>query len=130
MRRQSRKAAKRAAETRQFREQFIQEVGCCELCGYNPSLPGGYVRPLACHEIARGQARQRALDQRCAILVLCQECHMRRIHGPEDWPEARQLALLRRSRPDDFDLSQYNLIVGYGPDRISEEDVDGQDAKK
>jgi len=126
MRRQSKQTAARERACREFRRQLIMEVRCCELCGHDPGRPGsGRISwALLPHEIARGPSRQAALDKRFAILVLCYLCHVDRIHGNEDWPEARQLAVVKRSRPQDFDLAAYNKLKGYGPNRITEEDVD------
>ncbi len=117
MRSMSAKTRKRFDECREFRKALLFEIGVCELCG-SRSFPH-------LHEIARGQARLRALDKRFALLLLCHSCHMERIHnGPEKWPEARQLALLKRNRPKDLDLEAYNKLVGYGPKRITMEDLE------
>ncbi len=71
----------------------------------------------------RGPLRQKSTGKRFASLVLCYPCHMQRVHGNEDWPEARQLAVLKRSRPEDLDLPAYNKLKGYGPQRITESDL-------
>jgi len=97
------------------------------MCGHDPSqIKLGQIGwALSVHEIARGTHRSKALDKRYAVLVVCWHCHENRIdNGKEQWPEARQLAVLKRSRPADFNLAAYNQLVGYGPDRISEEDVE------
>ena len=127
MRRRSKKTQARANECKAFRRELAAEVGRCELCGHNPSRvrKGGVRWALCVHEIARGIHRQKALDKRYAVLILCWHCHMERIHnGPEKWPEAKQLAVLKRGRPDDYSLKAYNALVGYGPNRIAEEDVE------
>ena len=125
MRPMSKKTAARTDECRPFREQLVLEVGRCEICGHDPSrvLSGDVAWALHVHEIARGPHRQKALDARYAVLVLCWHCHMERVHGNEDWPEARQLAVLRRSRPQDYDLVSYNALIGRGKNRITEEDI-------
>jgi len=105
-----------------FRFELLNEVGCCELCHSARKRPNP--NWLHLHEIARGSIRQLAMDKRFAVLVLCCDCHINRIHSNEYWPEARQLAVLKRSRPADYDLIAYNELVGYGPDRITEADVD------
>lgn len=117
----SKKTAARNAECRDFRRNLVREVGRCELC----DDPRRRKRKgdLCVHEIARGCHRSKALDKRFAVLVLCPRCHMQRIHGNETWPETRQLAILRKSRPCDYDLAAYNELVGYGPNRITEEEV-------
>ncbi len=124
MRSMSAKTRKRIAECRPFRLKIREEVGRCEMCGIDPiqHRSGGC---LSVHEICRGAHRLKALDKRYAVLVLCSGCHNARIHnGPEKWPEARQLALLKRSRPQDMDLPAYNALVGYGPNRITALDVE------
>lgn len=127
MRHQSKKTAARDRACRDFRRQLVKEVGQCELCGHDGLLSnrGGIAWTLCCHEIARGSSRQLALDKRFAILVLCFHCHILRIHSSDEkWPETRQLAVLKRSRPQDFDPAAYNKLKGYRRFRITEKDVD------
>jgi hypothetical protein len=125
MRRTSKKTAARQRQCKALRKELIAEVGRCEICGHDPQrqLCGSVQWDLCVHEIARGAHRQKALDKRYAVLVLCWACHTMRIHGTEHWPEARQLAVLKRSRPDDYDLAAYNALIGYGQNRITEDDV-------
>ena len=121
----SKKTAKRLDECRDFRRELVAWVRHCEICGHDPERVerGGVRWMLCCHEIARGPLRLKALDQRYALLILCYRCHMARVHGDELWLEARQLAVLKKSRPEDYDLAAYNKLVGYGPKRITEADV-------
>lgn len=111
---------KRAARNRQakpFRDAMLIEVPLCEVCNRNATSE--------VHEIARGTAnRQKAQDKPYAVLVVCWTCHMGPLSSRAEWPEARQLAALRRSRRADFDLEAYNLLVGRNPERITIEDVD------
>jgi hypothetical protein len=101
MRRFSPKRRKRISEVAPFREAFKLEVGRCELCGKR--------RGLVIHEIARGQAdRQKALDKRYAILVLCDPgCHQKM----DRLSRAHQLCLLYCRRPYDFDLNAYQILT-------------------
>lgn len=62
---------------------------------------------LAVHEIACGSHRQKALDKPFAVLVLCWQCNSGPFQNRSEWPESRQLALLARRRPKDFDLTSY-----------------------
>jgi len=62
---------------------------------------------LAVHEIASGPDRQKALDKPYAVLVLCWQCNSGPFQSRGEWPESRQLALLARRRPKDFDLTAY-----------------------
>jgi hypothetical protein len=112
--------------TRKFRRSLVETIGRCEVCGHDPTRAktGFLAWRLDLHEIARGVNRQKALDKRYALLVLCYRCHLERIHGEGDWSEARQLAALKRSRPEDYDLVAYNLLIGRGPRRITEDEVD------
>jgi hypothetical protein len=80
--------------------------------------------PLCVHEIARGPNRQEALDKPYAVLVLCPVCHDT-IHFGKGvhWPATRQLALLKASRPGDYDMEAYNELVG-PPRLVTEEEVE------
>lgn len=103
-------------------ESMAEDSGQCELCRYDPTRER-HGLALVRHHIMRGPLRQKSTGKRFATLILCRKCHMERIHGNENWPEARQLALLKRVRPGDYDLSAYNAIKGYGPERIAEADI-------
>lgn len=79
---------------------------------------------LAVHEIARGPLRQKALDQLYAVLVVCGVCH-ERLGSRKKWPESKQLAVLKCSRPQDYDLEAYcRLVNENAPYRITEDEVD------
>ena len=84
---------------------------------------------LAGHEIANGPLRQKALDKRYAVLVVCRypyfrtqrDCH----RLVQNEPEAKQLARLWLSRPDDYDLVAYlELTRPNAPLRIEQWEVD------
>ena len=125
MRRISKKTAVRIAEATEFRRALVSEVQHCEICGHAPGRvgPGRVAWALHVHEIARGKHRNKALDKRFAVLVVCFRCHMEQLDSREQWPEARQLAVLKRSRPADYNLEAYNELVGHGSERITEADV-------
>lgn len=123
MRRRSKKTAKRVAECKQFRDQLIASVGHCEICHYIPGKHWRWPSGLSCHEIARGTLRLKSLDKRFATLILCSACH-EDVDDTKAWPQARQLAVLRKSRPQDFDLEAFSRLVGYGPERITVADID------
>lgn len=100
MRRVSKKRQKRLSEVKVFRENLRFEIKWCERCGR---------LGVVLHEISRGPDRARSLDQRCAILGVCDPgCHQ----VVERWPRAKQLALLYMRRPYDFDLPRYHAIIG------------------
>ena len=119
-----RKATRNAAESA-FKRELFDELGTCEICGHDPTRTnaGLLSGEMELHHIARGIHREKASVERCAVLLLCWACHHLRVHGNEDWPEARQLAALGRSRPGDHDLAAYNALVGWGLNRITEEEV-------
>ncbi len=132
MRRVSEKTAARVAACQVFRELLVQEVGCCEICGHDPLTirPGNIRWNLYCHEIARGADRLKALDKRFAILVVCHHCHMEWLDDAKEWPEAHQLASLKKSRPEDYDLTAYlRLKNPNAPAAITQDEVDAWLAK-
>jgi len=111
MRTKSKKRARREREAKPFREALVARVGRCENCGAK--------RKLCVHEIANGTNRQKALDQPYAVLVLCWACNGGPFENKGEWPESRQLALLRARRPSDFDLAAYlELTSPNAPRRI------------
>jgi len=99
------------------------------ICDHSPANPWrGKPRELSqlcCHEIACGSHRQKALDQPCAILVLCWYCNGFVVTDKKAWPEARQLATLKRKSQDNYDLEAYNRLVNpNAPRRITQGEVD------
>ena len=105
MKRVSPKRRQRQAETDPWRDELIAEVNRCEYCGIHRAS-------LIVHEIARGPDREAALNQRYAVLVLCQWCHdsLHRMAGDDQ--RALGLALIRRNRPWDFSLGSYWSLTG------------------
>lgn len=122
MKQKSAARSKREAEAKPFRTQLVATIGQCESCGCSPAKKRGRMASmakLAVHEIASGPYRQAALDQPYAVLVLCWECNSGPFQNRKEWPEARQLALLARRRPADFDLAKYlDLTSPNAPRRI------------
>lgn len=99
-----------------IRDAFRSEVGCCEVCGKTTGA-------LDVHEIGRGTCRALCLGARCALLVLCRRCHDK-LGSTREWPESRQLAILARRRPRDFDLTAYLKITSpHAMRRITIEEV-------
>lgn len=101
MRRVSLKRQRRNREAEPARRSLLERVARCEFCGRHNA-------GLANHEILRGSYRQQALDKPFAILILCDECHD--LMGGRSWAE--QLAILRRSRPADFNLRLFHELAG------------------
>jgi len=53
------------------------------------------------------------------VLVLCWQCNSGPFQDRSEWPESKQLALLARRRPKDFDLAAYlELTSPNAPRRI------------
>lgn len=124
---QSVKHRARAEEARDVRRDLVLEVGRCEICGHDPTnhKAGNVAWRLDCHEIANGPNRQKCLDKRFGLLVLCWLCNSEEATDKMKWPEARQLALLRINRPDDYDLTAYNKLVNpRAPNAITQGEVD------
>lgn len=104
MRYASKKRQALMREVKPIRDELRAEVGCCEIC----EKPR---RTLDVHEIARGHLRESCLGERCALLVVCRSCHSEELSDASEWPETRQLALLAKKRPKDFDLTRYLEIT-------------------
>ena len=129
MRRNSPKTRKVLDGAREFRRSLVTEVGECEVCGHSPRYPRpGMPREcseLACHEIACGALRMQAIDKPYAILVLCSLCNCEEMKDAKKWPQSRQLSVLKKSRPDHYDLKSFNYLVNpRAPNRITQEEVD------
>lgn len=89
------------AQAGPWREALRERVGRCEWCGRHN-------HGLAVHEVLRGSGlRQKAMDKPYAVLVLCNDCH--ELMSGRDWAE--QLAILRRSRPADYRLSDFHALA-------------------
>lgn len=98
------------------------------ICGHSPRKPWRN-RPRECselcvHEILNGPLRQQSLDKQFACLVLCWHCNGM-VTNKKDWPEARQLAVLKAKRPDRYDLAAFNTLANpRAPNRLLESEVD------
>lgn len=121
MRTESLKRRTRRLEAQPIRDALKARVGRCEFC-LKPREP----HLLACHEIANGSHRNKALDKPFAILVVCKEpwgkppCHA----TVQSWSEAKQLALLYLVRSSDYDLAAFNRLVNErAPERITQSEV-------
>ena len=125
MRERSEKRRKRENAARPARQALIALVGECEMCGARPVQGSTWAgRRLCVHEIVGGPHRQALLDRRHSTLVLCWLCNGGPAEDKSLWPEARQLALLKRSRPEDYDLAAHNACINpRAPRRVTEEEV-------
>jgi len=116
----SKKKAARDAEEAAFKRKLCDELGVCEICGPDATRAKS---DIEMHHIARGIHREKASVARFAVLLLCWRCHELEVDDPAKWPQSRQLAVLKRSRPQDYDLAAFNALVGWGRYRITEDDV-------
>lgn len=93
-----------------IRSQLIESVGECQVCGHSPKHPHrgkpAECSNLACHELLGGPLRDKTLDEPCGLLVVCWLCNGE-LEDRTEWPHARQLSLILRDRPDDYDLERF-----------------------
>lgn len=121
----SKKAAARAKEAKPFRDALLLLHPSCMICGQTikPYWPAELAK-LCVHEIANGQYRQAALDKPYACLVLCCYCNEFEVTDKATWPQSRQLSLLKRLLPANYDLQAFNRLINpNAPNRITEEEV-------
>lgn len=110
MRNVSLKRQKLNAAVKPFRDGLLERVAVCEWCINTDS-------GLIVHEISRGQYRAMSLDKPFACLVLCGDCHRDMHDLPASHAVCIGLALLRYSRPTDFNLERfYQLTARRWPD--------------
>jgi len=108
----SKKRQKLIKLVKPIRDELRDEVGHCELCGTSHGIAD-------IHEIGRGVYREACLGERCALLVVCRTCHDEKLAFASEWPEAKQLAALARSRPYDFNLTRFlEITTPRAPKRI------------
>ena len=115
MRNKSKKRAKQDRDAESVRDEYrrlypwCQRADCDEL--------GTDV-----HEIARGPARHKALQERCCLLHLCR-AHHDELGDYSQWPISRQLALKKWADPEFYNRRLVNEIRGREPEAITEEEV-------
>lgn len=117
MRQISKKRRMLIEKVKPIRDGLREEVGHCEICKNHLGI-------LDVHEIGRGVYREACLGERCALLLVCRTCHDDKLSYVAEWTEARQLAVLARSRPFDFNLTRFLEITSpRAPKRIEIEEV-------
>jgi len=95
----------------------LRALGRCEICGTTRGQ-------FDVHEICRGVHRAAALGRPFALLLVCRKCHEDKLSQASEYPEARQLACLAKSRPLDFSLSGYLALTSpNAPRRIEIHEV-------
>ena len=97
----------------------------CMICGWpkvGPRYKGpGHLSSIVAHEIANGACRLAARGKPFATLILCGDCNSNAVTDKATWPAERQLSVLLRKAPEDYDLTAYNQIAIR---KIHQEDVD------
>jgi hypothetical protein len=95
----------------------LRALGRCEICGTTRGQ-------FDVHEICRGVHRAAALGKPFALLLVCRKCHEEKLSQASEYPEARQLACLAKSRPSQFSLTDYLALTSpNAPRRIEIEEV-------
>jgi hypothetical protein len=117
------------AAVRPLRTRLLRERGKCDICGHSPAHPWPN-KPRECsalclHEILNGPGRDKALDKPYALLCLCWACNSESVEDKAVWPQARQLAVLKRVAPQYYDLKAFNWLSNpNAPNRITAEEVE------
>jgi len=128
MRRQSKKFKERSRQAKTVRDALIARAKRCMICGaspWNPVHPFSELNQLCCHEIAGGPLRQKFLDLPYGILVLCYFCNQYEVEDKSKWPQSRQLGVLLKKSPENYDLTAFNYAVNpNAPRRIEQHEVD------
>ena len=115
MRPVSKKRQKLMREVKPIRD-GLRALGICEVCGTSRGQ-------FDVHEISRGVHRASALGKLFALLLVCRKCH-EGLGSAAEWPESRQLAVLAKSRPKQFSLTDYLALTSpRAPCRIEIMDV-------
>ena len=94
----------------------------CWLCGWEPEgkrLPGRF--EMRTHHIARGNDREKARDELCALMRTCNVCHEAYLDG---MLPAIQLAFKYVHDPDNYDRVKVNLLRGRQPEAITQDEVE------
>ena len=108
----SRKRAKRLREVKPVRDAFREENPWCQ-------WPGCNARAEVLHEIARGAARGKALDQPAALLHICHQHHTHAHNKPS---VVRDLKVKQIANDGTYDLAKVNELRGRV---IEQSEVDG-----
>ena len=113
MRRQSPKTAAIYRKHGPERKAFVEQMGCCALCGNTLDL--------CCHEITNGPNRMKGFVERAAWLCLCSLCNCHNVTDRLEWPLEKQLALKLIVDPAGFSLTAIQNILA--PRLVIVEDV-------
>ena len=97
---------------------FAKEFDRCWLCGIHAR--NTWPPKICIHHIARGPHREKAREERCAMIATCTKCHEARLDA---MPIARQLAMKFINDPKGYDRKQANTLRSRAPDSVSEEEV-------
>jgi hypothetical protein len=98
---------------------FAAEFNRCWLCGVTAEQ--SWLKRLEIHHIVRGPSRGKALDERCALIRACHDCHFRRL---DSMPVVMQLAIKKRYDLTCYDRVKVNVLRGRAKEAITEAEVD------
>jgi hypothetical protein len=99
-------------------DELINRVGKCEFCR------NAYFG-ITQHEISRGSQRLTARLEPAASIVVCPDCHMTLHELPKHLQVLIGLAILRRSRPEDYSLKRFiEIECPHAPQRYQQRDID------
>lgn len=128
IKRRSTRNADRANESKPVRDAVIAIHGECWICKTNPNRayhPIEELNNLCCHEILNGGDRQKVLDEQCALLCLCWNCNGTKVEDKNEYPHARQLAILLMKNPKGYDLERFNWLRNpNAPNFVTQYEVD------
>jgi len=99
-------------------DEFAMLFDRCMLCG--ATARESFPPKLDIHHIARGVHRAKALNERCALLMVCPLCHEKRLDGMS---VVTQLAIKKICDPDGYDRVQVNRLRSRADEAITESEV-------
>jgi hypothetical protein len=102
-------------------EDFAGEFDRCWLCGV--MARNTWPPLLETHHIVRGPDRQKAKEERCALIRTCRRCHSERLNG---MGVVRQLAIKWMNDRNGYDRVQVNTLRARSPEAITEGEVRAQ----
>ncbi len=127
LKKESAKHKARREEAREWRKSRT-EGSSCWICGTSEKKRKHPIREhnnICVHEIAGawGANRQKAIDKGHSTIVCCWKCNLD-LEDRSVWPEARQLAVILKHAPDDYDLVAHNSLVNdNAPNRVTQCEV-------
>lgn len=107
----SKKRQRLAKAAAGVRREWINKARACMVCGHSSANPNRTLpiamSKLVVHEISNGPQRGVSLDKPYCCLVACVFCNEYKLVDKREWPEARQLCLLKVRAPRRYNLRLY-----------------------